>query len=141
MLDDGDYSDLHFAADTGDLPSVKELLDNGSNPNQFDEIGNTPLHYASKGGHHDVMRALIAAGANVNAHHEETISDTALAGIAGNCSLETATILIQAGADPRIRGWMQLNALDRAEKRKRDDGPAVYRLLQDAARRLGATAR
>ena len=132
-----DFSDLHLAADDGDLRTVRELLGKGSNPNQFDEIGKTPLHYASMGAHHDVMRLLIAAGANVNAHHEETIFNTALAEIAGNRSLETATILIEAGADPRIRGWMQLNALDRAEKRERDDGPAVYRLLQEATRKLG----
>lgn len=81
------------------------------------------------------MRALIAAGANVNANDEKTVSNTALAEVAGDCSLETATILIQAG--PRITGWMQLNALHRAEDRKRGDGPAVYRLLLQAAEKLG----
>lgn len=39
-------------------------------------------------------------------------------------------------ADPRIRGWMQLNALDQAKSRNRGDGPAVYRLLLDAAEKL-----
>jgi len=136
-IEDGGYTDLHSAAQDGDLASVRDLLNQDCNLNQFDECGNTPLLYASQGGHHDVMKLLITTGADVNAHDEKTISDTALAYIAGNCSLETAAILVEAGADPRIRGWMQLNALHRSGERKRGDGPAVHKLLLKAAEQLG----
>jgi hypothetical protein len=43
-----------------------------------------------------------------------------------------ARLLLDAGADPRIRGWMQLDALDRARNRQRGDGPKVYQLLLKA---------
>ena len=40
-----------------------------------------------------------------------------------------ARLLIDAGADPTIRGWMQLNAPDRARNRTRGEGPRVYEHL------------
>jgi ankyrin repeat protein len=130
------YTQLHFAAQRGDLDAVVELLARGKNPNHFDEGGCTPLHYAAEDGHIEVVKSLLAAGANVNAHDEGVIGNTAIAHIAGNCSLEMAQLLVNAGADPTITGWMQLTALHRSEKRKRGDGPKVHQLLCDAARRL-----
>jgi hypothetical protein len=46
-----------------------------------------------------------------------------------------AKMLLDAGADPTIRGWMQLNALDIAKDRKRGDGPKVYELLRRHAKK------
>ena len=65
----------------------------------------------------------------VNPHQKPTIGDTPLGEIAGNCSLALAQILMDAGADPTIGGWMNLCALDRAKDRKRGDGTGVYSLL------------
>jgi ankyrin repeat protein len=124
---------LHFAAQDGDLHRVKELVSNGYPINSFDKTGKTPLHYAAENEFLGVAKFLIEAGADANAHEEVTISNTPLAEIAANCSLAMATLLIEAGADPTIRGWMQLNALDRAKNRKRGDGPDVYQLLLKAA--------
>lgn len=131
------YTELHYAAQSGDIDAVTELLAKGENPNHFDEAGCTPLHYAAKEGHAELVKALLAAGAMVNARDEEIIGNTAIAHIAENCSLEMATLLVAAGADPTIPGWMQLTALHHSENRKRGDGPTVHRLLCDAARRLG----
>jgi ankyrin repeat protein len=50
---------LHFAADDGDIEEVKKLLEEGYQPNLFDELGNTPLHYAAMGGHLDVINVLL----------------------------------------------------------------------------------
>jgi len=36
---------LHFAAQDGDIAEVTRLLNEGHNPNVFDELGKTPLHY------------------------------------------------------------------------------------------------
>jgi len=126
---------LHLAAQHGDLNEVERLLPDGANINAFDSLGMTPLHWAAKGEHLHVAALLIAHGADVNAHHEPTAGNTALGEIAGNCSLAMARILVDAGADPSIRGGMQLNAIDRAKKRKRDEGPQVYALLKHAAGR------
>lgn len=125
------FSDLHLAASTGDVARVRELISSGLVLNSFDE-GMTPLHLAAQNDHLEVVHALIESGADVNAHDPTVIGDTPLGLIAGNCTLAMAQTLINAGANPSIRGWMQLCALDRAKNRKRGDGPAIYRLLLNA---------
>ena len=123
---------LHFAAQEGDLRRVTQLLDDGSDLRAFDEIGKTPLHYAAKEEHFAVVELLLKRGADVNAHHEPSISNTPLADIAESCSLQMAELLISAGADPTIPGWMQLNAIHRAERRKDEEGRRVHDLLLQA---------
>ncbi|MDV2994314.1 MAG: hypothetical protein N4J56_003968 [Chroococcidiopsis sp. SAG 2025] len=81
------------------------------------------------------MKLLIEMGADVNAHDESTISDTPLGAIAGNCDFEVAKLLIDAGANPTIPGWMQITALHRAKTRKKPEGQRVYQLLLDAAKK------
>jgi len=136
-LDERDESDLHFAAQDGDMTRVRQLLAEGRSPNAFDELSKTPLHYAAEKGHMDIMRVLLEAGADVNAHEEARIGNTPLRDIADECSLAVATFLVDAGADPRIPGWMQLTALHKAEKRKDEEGRRVYALLKNVANRLG----
>ena len=76
-------SPLHVAAQVGDLPVVKKLLENGADPNVRTPRSmaaggrgggggfrggpsgeQTPLMLAARGNHEDVMRALVAAGAD-----------------------------------------------------------------------------
>jgi ankyrin repeat protein len=121
---------LHFAAGRGDLPAVKELIAEGRDINAFDELSWTPLQHAAMHGHTDVVRYLI-----VNAHNEEKSGDTVLKRVAQTCSWEMAGILVDAGADPTIPGWMGLSRSTRASNEKRHEGPQVYELLLEAARR------
>ena len=126
---------LHFAAADGDLEAVKALVAEGRDINATDsDLALTPLHYAAAGEHIDVVRFLLAKGANVNAIDEATAGDTPLGHIAQKCSLEMAKTLLDAGANPLIRGWMQLTALHRTESRKRPEGRQVHELLRSVAR-------
>ena len=129
-------TELHDAANCGDDMAVKALLEQGGNPNAFDDMAFTPLHHAVQNGRFEIVALLLQAGADVNAHDEERIGDTPLGYVAGNCSLEMAQALVSGGADPTIRGWMQLSALDRAKERKREEGQRVYALLCKAASRF-----
>jgi ankyrin repeat protein len=61
------------------------------------------------------------------------IGDTPLSHVAGTCSYEMAKRLIDAGADPTIPGWMQLNAVHRAAKRKDADAQKIQQLLKQSA--------
>jgi len=126
---------LHTAVQAGDRSRVADLLDRKYSVNRFDDLGKTPLHYAVQRGHLLIVDLLIAAGANVNAHDERVIADTPLGENAGTCSFEMAKRLIDAGADPTIRGWMQMNALLRADRRKDADARKIQRLLREAAER------
>jgi ankyrin repeat protein len=128
---------LHRAAQSGDIEQCKRLLDEGHQPDAFDDLGMTPLHYAAQRNHLEVMKLLIDSGAGVNAHDERVIGNTALREVAGSCSFEVAKLLVESGADPTIPGWMQLTALDKAQERKRPEGLRVFQLLEQAARKFG----
>ncbi|HSZ58848.1 MAG TPA: ankyrin repeat domain-containing protein [Tepidisphaeraceae bacterium] len=123
---------LHRAAADGDLPSVTKLLRAKYPVNRFDDFGKTPLHYAVAGEHPDVVDALLRGGANVNAHDGRVVGNTPLGEVSDTCSFEMARLLIEAGADPAIPGWMSLSAIDRA--RRRTDDQKVIRLLEGAAK-------
>jgi len=125
---------LHYAAQNGDLSEVKALLKKGYPINAFDAIGKTPLHYAAEEERLEVVKCLLENGAEVNAHDERVIGDTALKSIAGSCSWEMARLLVEAGADPTIPGWMGITAIDKARDRQRGDGRRIFALLKKAAR-------
>jgi ankyrin repeat protein len=132
---------LHTAADQGDLAEVQRLIAKGHPVDTFaSALGWTPLHFAAVGGHLDVMKALLAAGADVDACEPRRNGNTPLRQVAGECTFAVAKALVDAGADPRIPGWMRLTALDEAARRTDFEGPAVRDCLLAAARRLDGGA-
>jgi len=72
----GRHSALHSAATHGHLQVCRMLLERNADVNARDELGRTPLHYATATAynHRDqlgVMRFLIGKGANVNARDKD----------------------------------------------------------------------
>ncbi len=125
---------LHFAAQDGDLSKVRDLVEKGYDVSAFDDdLSLTPLHYAAKNEHIDVMKYLLSVGADVNARDEGRIAETPLGEVAATCSYEVAELLVRAGANPSIKGWMQLTALDHARDRKNAEGRRVYELFLQTA--------
>jgi ankyrin repeat protein len=60
-------TDIVLAVTKGYVPSVKDYLDNGGDPNRREPLGNSPLLLvACLHGHADVAAALLTAGADVN---------------------------------------------------------------------------
>lgn len=145
--EDGETS-LHSAADKGNLEIVRLLLDAGGKSvlNTFDYISLTPLMRAVEQGRIAVARLLIAAGSDVNAIDKPRIGDTALHEItrkaSSKSSYEMIKLLVDAGADPTIRGWMWITALDeaqrRVEKKKRpsEEDRKILALLEQAAKKF-----
>ncbi|CAI5477601.1 unnamed protein product, partial [Closterium sp. Yama58-4] len=56
-----------YAAWTGDMAQLQQLLAAGAKADRADYDGRTPLHLAAAGGHNDLVRLLLLEGAQVNA--------------------------------------------------------------------------
>ena len=65
-LDEG-LSYLHYYAEEGNLTGLSLYKDAGSDVNQPDNLGRTPLHYAAKAGKNEAVRFLFNVGADPSA--------------------------------------------------------------------------
>ncbi|RWS31786.1 Ankyrin repeat domain-containing protein 6-like protein [Leptotrombidium deliense] len=61
---------LHYAATTGHLQIVNELIVNMGNLNAKDNSGYAPLHLAATEGHVDVVKLLLRSGSHIDAVDE-----------------------------------------------------------------------
>lgn len=116
--------DIHEAVRRGDLDRVLEII--RLRPRTIEERDTmrpvsealpmlqqaTPLHFAAQSGRADIVRALLDAGADVNAKNPQDITPLHLAAWAGN--REIVELLVSRGADVRLRNHRGegLSALD-----------------------------
>lgn len=94
--------DIIDASRSGDLERVRSLLE--YNPNLVrsqDDYGRTPLHWAARGVHFEVIKLLIRSGAEVNAQDQGGV--TALHSVALRGHNEAAAYLILQGAEMEAR--------------------------------------
>lgn len=92
-------SALHYAAWSGDLAEVRQLIEAGTGPNLLDSTDETALFGAVAGARIEVVTYLLAVGARHDLH-ESTAGLTPLHWAASHGSVETMRLLIEAGADP-----------------------------------------
>lgn len=146
--DDGAAVD--HAAESGYFNIVKLLIERGADPNDaivsaafsgnidlvkyllalpgidISRDDDAALCMASRNDRIEVVRALLDAGANVNAQDDLPLRFA----LRANVSKELIELLLERGADPRVRNW---EAVKIAITLKRDD---VVKILRAAARRL-----
>ncbi|XP_029979999.1 BRCA1-associated RING domain protein 1 isoform X2 [Sphaeramia orbicularis] len=91
---------LHLAAIKGDVEAVKELLDQGADPNLKDNAGWTPLHEACNLGHLKVVEVLVSKGALLNTPGYE--NDSPLHDAVRNGHPAIARLLLQLGASQNV---------------------------------------
>ncbi|XP_068427896.1 BRCA1-associated RING domain protein 1 isoform X1 [Clinocottus analis] len=87
---------LHLAAIKGDVEAVKELLDQGADPNLKDNAGWTPLHEACNLGHLAIVEVLVSRGALLNTPGYE--NDSPLHDAVRNGHPAIVKLLLQFGA-------------------------------------------
>lgn len=120
---------LHLAVQRGSLTQVEKLIEAGADIHFFDELSFSALHYSVKSGNRQIVHFLLEQGADVNAHNADCAGETAIILAAENGYFGIAKLLLGFGADPYIGGWMQIDALDRAEMRKDARGERIKDLI------------
>ncbi|MBS1681655.1 MAG: ankyrin repeat domain-containing protein [Bacteroidetes bacterium] len=94
--------DIHTAVVAGNLEVVRQHIAAGSDINVGDPFGgSSPLISASVFGKTEIAKALIDAGANLNAQNNE--GSTALHTAAFFCRPEIVKMLLEKGADKTIK--------------------------------------
>ncbi|XP_070694447.1 BRCA1-associated RING domain protein 1 [Pempheris klunzingeri] len=91
---------LHLAAIKGDVEAVKELLDQGADPNLKDNAGWTPLHEACNLGHLAVVEVLLSRGVLLNTPGYE--NDSPLHDAVRNGHPAIVKLLLQFGASQKV---------------------------------------
>jgi hypothetical protein len=126
-------SELHRAAQAGDLELLRSRLRQGMNPDERDKGMRTPLMDAVKSDRIEVVRMLLGAGADVNAI--STSGRTPLIDAAEFGRIDSAQLLIASGANLNAsqRGWG--TALETAERMGNNELAAMLR--QAGARSSG----
>ena len=101
---------LHIAALWGNIVAVQQHIEAGSNLNEKDEYGSTPLIVATTFGKTEVARALIDAGADMKIGNNE--GSTPLHIAAFLCRIEIVEALLDKGADKNAKNNAGRTALE-----------------------------
>uniref|UniRef100_A0A4W5L1W2 BRCA1 associated RING domain 1 n=1 Tax=Hucho hucho TaxID=62062 RepID=A0A4W5L1W2_9TELE len=104
---------LHLAAIKGDVETVKELLDQGADPNLKDNAGWTPLHEACNLGHQGVVEVLVERG-GVLLNTPGYENDSPLHDAVRNGHTGIAILLLQHGASQSVLNMFGLCPVDYA---------------------------
>ena len=89
------YQGLFRAAADGNLAALKVALDGGADVNARDADGRAPFHVAAYQGKGEIMRALAAKGADVNALEGQAYDAVTIAAVADD--VETLKVALELG--------------------------------------------
>jgi CubicO group peptidase (beta-lactamase class C family) len=125
---------LHLAALQGNVEAIRQHIAAGSDLNEKDMYGSTPLIVAATFGKTEVAKALIGAGADMEIGNNE--SSTPLHVAAFFCHTEVVETLLENGANRHARSIDGATAFDIAAS-PFDDLKAIYDQIGAALRPLG----
>jgi ankyrin repeat protein len=94
------YGQLHAAAYHGDVAAVQRHLAADAPLNARDDHGRTPLHVATFRAHHEVIRLLAKAGADLGALENDRYDAVTIASVADDEA--TLRLLLSLGASARL---------------------------------------
>jgi ankyrin repeat protein len=105
MGDHRSVTDLHLAAQAGDVEAISRLVAAGADVNARDEYGNTPLKYASAEPGLAAVRQLIKLGADANLGDDRGVTPLHCAAGHGFYAeaVEIVETLLARGADVNAR--------------------------------------
>ncbi len=118
---------IHDAARMGTRQQVESILK--TTPRARDartELGATPLHYAALNEDSGPLKALLAAGAAVNARDGDGRTPLHMAAFATRT--ENGKLLLEAGADPMLKTGAGRDVLSMARKVRADELAGVISL-------------
>jgi len=93
---------LFSSAQYGDYEAVKSLLEKGSDPNQAENSGATPLSVAADNGHTDIVKLLLEKGSDPNQAGKTGFTPLSIA--ANNGHTDIVKLLLEKGSDPNQAG-------------------------------------
>jgi hypothetical protein len=114
---------IHLAALQGNVEAIRKHVEAGSDLNEKDAYGSTPLIIAATFGKTEVAKVLIDAGADVNVTNND--GGTALHAAAFLCRPEIVSLLLENGADTDVRDGFGNTPLE-AVSAPFDDVKGVY---------------
>ncbi len=119
---------LQIAATLGYLEIVNLLLEKGADPEETDDIGNTPLVEASENGHTPIVTCLLDHGAKIDA--EDWFGQTPLAWAVMRKQRDVVALLLARGAKRTLLDAVALDdeALVEQELRNGANPNTVYHL-------------
>jgi len=128
-----DESLLMLASLKGLLAVCEQLIAKGADVNK---PGWTPLHYAATHGHISVMNLLLDNHAYIDAASPNGSTPLMMAALYGTPA--AVKVLLEAGADPRLKNDQGLTAIDFANRGQRSESAALLaafvRSLQPAGK-------
>ncbi len=101
---------IHKAAFQGNIEAIQQHIKAGSDLNEKDQFGSTPLIIATTFGKTDVALALIEAGADMNIINNDGATPLHIA--AFFCRTEIVEALLEKGADKNVRNKAGSTALE-----------------------------
>lgn len=118
---------IHDAARLGSGAKIQAILK--ADPSARDartSLGSTPVHLAATNPDISALKALIAAGADVNAKDNEGVTPLHLAAYTQRAS--HAQVLLEAGADPSVKSHAGRDPLSMARKAMANEAAGVISL-------------